>query len=621
MMKIRTVLPLLLIALLGGPANAQLNDANSLYGVHWYGDTDPSASNAPTADDVEAMAPGREVWALEINHLDNLSPAGQRDIWMSPEWFSGFGAGGHNARVTGGGKGHSLIYRLQPNWGRNVPFFESVGSPNNDPFTLANFASAAAAAATTHANHARIWQVGNEINIAGTIENNRWNTGASAYNIAWEPTPAQYAATYLAVRDAIHTVTPNFAPPQQIVLMQPNSPGNASPGVRYMDGNEFLWRQIEAVPVGDRGKIDGFGLHAYAQPGGSNFGADGFMQDIREQLMIIDQFGLNDRPVFITEFNKHMPNATESAIGAQFAQASYQALHNWNTGTGGAWPGLANHNIAGAMWFVFHDTIGGGWLDYSLLRQKSSIASTNASVNPWYGFQAAAAQNYPSGSMAGGGGAIDHAAKWWEDAFASLDSAAPLPHWRVETTAAGSASASGGSVRLLGSGTDGGATLRTAGYVYGDFRAELDFTVTNANRATGSANTAESNFDFRIREGSLGYSLTFFTSVSDAARQNRVVLRRTNQWGQINTFNQVIGIATGDTFRVSVIARPAQLEYRIYKNGSGTPVVNWMVPDNAQRVGWVRMGTFNLAEARVDNFAIGGVDWIPSAAVDDWQLH
>src|SRR5690606_21531061 len=121
--------------------------------------------------------------------------------------------------------------------------------------------------------------------------------------------------TYVAVRDKIHENASLVAPESQIVLMQAVSPGPAD-GARYMDGNEFLFRMIDAVP--DKSKIDGFGLHAYAEPGGANFGEVGFLDALREQIMIIDSFGLGDRPLYITEFNKHMPNATEANIGARF---------------------------------------------------------------------------------------------------------------------------------------------------------------------------------------------------------------------------------------------------------------------------------------------------------------
>lgn len=585
----------LILAGLSAQAMAQLNDANSLYGIHWYANPNDIASS-----DADVMLQGNESWILEITHVD----AAAAPPWDLPSWWQG----NYNGPAIDG-KGHSLVYRIQPYWDRNVPH-------PSDPFTLTDFANGAAAAADTMKSHVRFWQVGNEVNLNG--ENRHWN-GVDGYTVIWTPDPADYAATYLAVRDAIHTVTPQFTVPQQVVLMQPVSPGNVIPGVRFMDGNEFLWRQIEAIPEADRDRIDGFALHAYAEPGGANFGFDGFMESLREQIMIIDQFGLHDRPLIITEFNKHMPNATEAAIGARFVQQAFTGLHAWNTGTGGAWPGLANHQIVGACWFVFR-TDGGTWQDYSLQDQKVLIPGDDPNTDPWWGFHAAATNNYPAGSLSGGGGEVDHGATWWTDNFDTLDTTAPLPRWRVETTGSGSATASGsGTVRLLGSGTDGGATLRTAGYVYGDFRLELDFEITNAARPAGSANTAESNFDIRIREGSRGYSLTFFTSASDATRRNRVILRRTNEWSTIGSFNQEIGITSGDRFRVVALAGGETIRYEIYKNDAIAPVVDWTVNDGGQRVGWIRAGSYNLAEARIDRVSVGGTQSVLLA--ENWELY
>jgi len=614
--------PALAAALLLASASvslAQLDDANSLYGIHWYGNTG-DAGLAANPTDAENMAPGREMWVLEITHVDDVSPDPdpatngiQAVPWVRPGYMVN-----HAGRVTGAGKNHSLVFRIQPNWSRQVPYYEGPGDPDNDPMDLATFADRAKSAAQTMVNTCRIWQVGNEVNLVG--ENNRWNSVAARYNIPWTPTPAQYAATFLAVRDKIHEVVPNMTPAQQIVLIQPNSPGNADGSVRFMDGNEYLWRTLEAMSPADLAKVDGFGLHSYAEPGGTNDGVDGFMDALREQIMIADQFGLHDRPLLVTEFNKHMPDSPNTTIGARFVQKAFQALNDWNNGVGGAFEGVANHDVAGAMWFIFMND--GGWADYSLQGKKASVVSTDPNVNPWYGFQAAAAQNYARGSMTGGG-AVDSADVWLSDDFATLDTTAPLPDWKVETTGGGSASASGtGSVRLVGTGTDGGATLRSAGYVYGDFRMELDFEITNSLIPSGSANSAEANFDIRVREGSQGYSLTFFTDASDVSRRNRVILRRSNVWTQIGSFNQSIGIATGDKFRVVVVATPAGLQYDIWKNGGASPVVTWTVNDTAQRVGWVRMGTYNMREARVDNIVLGGPDWTGTpSSVGGWELH
>ena len=588
------LLSLLIFILLLGLISFSLSaDSSYLYGIHWYGNTGSS--------DVEAMSGNRGIWDLEITHVDTT----QAQPWDVPGYY----ASSVCPIVTGIGKNHSVIFRIHPYWGRSVP-------NSADPYTLTNYTTDIRAAANTLKNYCHIWQIGNEVNING--ENNKW--GGSSYDLPWEPTPAEYSTTYLACRDAIHTVTPLTSPSTQIVLMQPNSPGNVIGGTRFMDGNEFLWRMIEAIP--DKSKIDGFALHGYAEPGGTNYGVDGFWDSIREQLMIIDQWGLGNRPVYITEFNKHMPNSTEANIGAKFLSRAYSFMYSWNTGSDGEWLGLPNHNVVEANWFVYPSGL--GWDEYSLQYWKSNIASTNPELNPWYSFNSIANFTYSKGSN-GGGPSVSSTTLWWQDDFngGTLDSTPPLPDWKAEVTGSGSVTMSGtGQVRLLGnSSLDGGGGIRTAGYVYGNFHLEMDMTFTNANRS--NTGDSECNFDVRIREGSKGYSLTLFPSNS-LVNTNNIILRRTNDWTQIGSFNQNIsgGINTGDTFHITIIANDSNLTYQVFKNGSSTPVVNWNVTDSGQKVGWIRLMTWNLNEARIDKVQLGGPDWSPTVSVYNWEsLH
>lgn len=575
-------------------ATAQLADSPWIYGIHWYG--------ATGATDVESMTGGKGVWDLEISHLD----AADTDAWNLPGWV------GANILAPVGAKGHSFCLRIQPNWSRNVPNAA-------DPYTVANYAADAKSAATTLAGYVHIWQVGNEVNLDG--ENLRW--GGSDYTVSWQPTPAEYAATYLAVRDKIHEVTPTTNPATQYVLMQPNSPGNIIGGVRFMDGNEYLWRMIDAVA--DKSKIDGFAIHGYSDPAtaGTDFGMEGFWDSITEQLSIIDQFGLGDRPIFIGEFNKHMPNAANANVGAKFVQAAYTKMNAWNTGTGAMWPGQPNHNILGAAWFVYP---AGSWDEYSLAHWKTAIASTDANLNPWYGFQASCGNGYARG-VYGVGPTVAADAMWWEDDFAgsagaSPDTTAPVPDWKVENSSGGTAQLSGdGALRLRGNSAWGIGSIRTSGYAYGNVRLETDVRFVNVANVSGGAGD-EANFDLRLREGSKGYSLTIYPSGS-GVNANRILLRRTNDWTQIGSYNQLVsgGINNGDVFHVSVIADGSSLTYTVAKNGSPTPVVSWSVSDSGQVAGSIRLMTYNLQEARVENVRLGGPQWNPWMGVGDWPMY
>lgn len=581
------------LSICAGVAGAQVADSPWLYGIHWY-DTTNIAPGQTT--DTEVMSGGKGLYVLEQVFTD---PGGD-NFWEEAPYKVP-----HYQKIIQG-KGHTVVSRLQMDWGRNVPH-------SGDPYTLANFATGAAAAANTLKDWCHIWQIGNEVNLTG--ENNRWS--GSAYSTPWQPTPAEYAAAYVATRDAIHTVTPNTNPATQIVLMQPNSPG-AAEGDRFMDGNEYLWRSIEAVA--DKSKIDGFGLHSYAEPGAADYGVGGWIDALREQLMIIDQFGLGNRPTYITEFNKHMPNSTEAQIGAKFLHRAFTTLNNWNTSTGGAWPGLGNHNVVGSMWFIYpYDA--GAWKDYSLLYWKGSGADHE--TDPWKSFQYAATLNYAKGVAGGGPASIPQNAVWWSDSFngAALDESGALPDWKSEPGNGGAVAMSGaGAVRLLGNGSPYGiGSIRTAGYVYGNFRAEMDFTITNANRIAND----EANMDIRIREGSLGYSLTLFPAGS-TVETHKARLRRTNNWGEILTETTIPGgINTGDSFRLSITANGSDIEYRLMRTPSNQVVLDWTGPnkvvDAGQKVGWLRVMTYNLQEAQLSEFQLGGPQWLPPSKVEDWQ--
>jgi hypothetical protein len=554
--------------------------------------------------DVETMTGNRGIWVLE-NVMTDEAQANVWDLAWVPGSKTTPGYKVSHANKVVSGKGHSLVHRVQPNWSRNVPH-------SSDPYTLTSYGADCQALANIMKDWCHVWIIGNEVNIDG--ENLRW--GGSSYNTQWQPTPAQYAAAYVECRDKIHLVTPTTNPNTQLVLMQPVSPGNIISGVRYMDGNEFLWRQIEAVT--DKSKIDGFCLHAYA--GGGDFLREDFMDSLREQLMIIDSWGLGDRPVFVGEWDHHMPNSTEVQNGARFLHRALASLNAWNTGTGGEWPGLSNHNIVSAAWFVYPGGV--GWDAFSLFANKN--ASGTEEIDPWHAFQYACGFNYAKGAN-GGGPAVPPSAFWWGDTFdgSSLDQAAPLPDWKVENINGGSTVLSGtGEVRLVAAGNYQGGSIRTAGYAYDNFRLETDIVFTDAGRRASD----EANFDLRIREGSLGYSLTFYSSGS-TVRTNQVYLRRTNNWGETLKSQAISGgINSGDSFRVSVVASGATITYRVTRNPSGPVVLDWtganMVTDAGQKTGTIRMASYNLREACIADFKLGGPLWNGAAAqVADWSIY
>jgi|GEM_PF-505346 len=597
----RNLLELCLFVLCASVAISQTMDSPYLYGIHWYANTDGIAIGQST--DVEDMTAGRGIWVLDIALTDENA-----NNWWDLLWQPGNktvpGYRAQHAQKIVTGKGHSLIYRLQPGWGRNVPHA-------SDPYTLANYAADCKAAAALLSNLCHVWIIGNEVNLSD--ENHRWS--GSAYTTVWQPTPAEYAATYLACRDRIHEVTPATNPAVQLVLMQPPSPGIADGTTRFMDSTEFLARQIEAVP--DKSKIDGFCLHTYA--GGGEELREDFFDSLRAQLMIIDSFGLHDRPVFIGEWNHYMPNSTETQRGARFLHTTLTALHTWNTSSGGEWPGLPNHNIVAATWFVY--PAGVGWDNYSLAAKKSPTGTQD--TDPWHAFQYACGFNYPRG-LWGGGAQVPPLSFWWVDEFngSSIDQSAPLPDWKVESVNGGSASLTGnGQLRLAGTSSYQGGSVRTAGYAYTDFSLEADIQFTNASRIA----TDEANFDLRFREGSKGYSLTFYSSNS-TVRPGQVFLRRTNNWSETLASGTIAGgISTGDAFKVRVIADGSKIEVKIWRLPEKSLVLDWSgtsaINDTGQRAGEIRLVSYNIREVQVERVALGGVGWTGySSAADDWWL-
>lgn len=234
----------------------------------------------------------------------------------------------------------SVLTRVDYDWGQTVP------SPSTlDAATWAQ--NVKGVATTLGGDHANTWIIGNEPNIVG--EGNGWTDN--------QVTPVGYASIYNTVRSAIKSVRPN-----DDVLLAAPSPGGVIPGVRWMDGNQWLSETIDAVQNGG-GDIDGFAIHAYgsqfATPQGA---ADQFQQSYVLQLDLIDQKGFEDSPIYITEWGRPTSTAgdpaTNEAATAEFIRLAYEELNEWNLTPG-------NHNIVAATWFV-GENYGGSWSEWSL---------------------------------------------------------------------------------------------------------------------------------------------------------------------------------------------------------------------------------------------------------------
>lgn len=581
--------------------SGQTPDPSWIYGIHWYGNT--NGIQVGDLTDVETMTGGKGIWVLENMMLDGPSHGESWEVpWQtSPLDKTLPGYKYFHARKVMEQKGHSIVWRLAPWWGSEIP------SPT-DSYTSATFADDCKYAANILRNHTHIWQIGNELNLG--VGTTNWST---------HPTPADYAGVYVACRDKIHEVVPNTVPATQVVLMQPNAPG-VMLGDMFMDSSEFLWRQIEAVS--DKAKIDGFSLHSYTIAGQSdNYYIDAFWDEIREQLMIIDEQGLGDRPTFISEWAMYMPTDADTTAGAQFLHRAYQHMATWNGGTGGQIPGTTNHNILGATWFVYPPDTGGSWEHFSLAGKKLT-AGNSYENNPWLSFQHACSLNLSKGAY-GGGQTPPQSSFWWRDTFdgSSLDASGPLPDWKTDNAYGGSVAMSGdGAVRFLGNSSPYGiGGIRSTGYVFGNFRAEFDVTFTNPSRIASD----ECNFGINFREGSRGYTLTFYPSTS-AVNPNQVRLRQIATWTTLKTQTISGGINAGESFHVTIIANGPDISAQV-KRSSGAVVLDWTgsnkCVDSQHKVGWVRLGTYNLNEVRVTDFQMGGSAWDGLiAGIGEWGL-
>lgn len=280
------------------PTSALAADPSHIYGIHWYGD--------PASGDAEALSGGKALWDLETVMLYD---------------------GGWNLAAQGAkfqqivNKGHTIIIRVQPQWGLAIP---------NNAAARTQYLADVQAAANTAKNYCHIWQIGNENNLLGEY-------GGAQLD------PVDYINFYKQVRAAIKNVQSPLGP--QIVLVSPVSPGGPA-GERWMDGNQYLSAMCSNMTIDD---CDGFGLHGYGAPWSSADQATAeFADNYQSQLRVIDEKGFAAKPAYITEFNRQVNpiNDTNEAESAKFSIKAFQNLQTWNANT-------ANHKVACACWFIY----------------------------------------------------------------------------------------------------------------------------------------------------------------------------------------------------------------------------------------------------------------------------
>lgn len=295
------------------------------------------------------MTGGRGVWSLET-----VLTSGE--VWSGAAWQR------DNVFATAIARGHSIIVRIQPNWGENVPF----------PEHYAQFLADAQIAAQELAGVCHVWQIGNEPNLSG-----EWGGNVL--------TAAQYATMYRDIRAAIRSVSSPLGP--QIVLVAPASPGEALAGVRHTAGNDWLRQVCENLALND---VDGFGLHGYGAPwNNATNSRNEFLAGILTQLAILDTKGYDQKPAFVTEWARAVDpiDPPQEAISAQFLAGSLADMAAWNALSGA-------HPATAMCWFIY-PADSGAWQSFSI-ESLRSVGPAGAANDLFDAFTSAAAQNYPA---------------------------------------------------------------------------------------------------------------------------------------------------------------------------------------------------------------------------------
>jgi len=327
------------------PATVRAADSPYLYGVHWWGYTPGQPVDSGPATMLDCPSYGG--WSLEtvLTHSST---------WWAASWFTGLYQNLYTQKNV------SIITRIDYKWGETVP------SPTNPDY--AGWPAACAGVANTLRNWSHIWVIGNEPNILG--EGNNW--------LENKVTPTGYAQIYRDVRHAIHSAMPSPAGPH-LVLVTAASPGGVIPGVRWMDGDEWLGQVIDNIP---HDEIDGFAIHAY----GGTIG--GFEASYQATLAMIDSKGLQSRGVYMTEWNKAADpdNPSSEAASAQFARDAYTSVRNW-------------HNIVCMTWFVYdaNQQAGGSWNKYAIEYWKDNGYPAGDARDLYTAFAQTVDLRYPAG--------------------------------------------------------------------------------------------------------------------------------------------------------------------------------------------------------------------------------
>lgn len=518
-------------------------DATQLCGIHWwgYGGSTPVDQTPKQLFDL----PTYSMWDMETVVTNS-------DFWWDASWFKPLYQSIYPLNAT-------IITRADYTWGDCIP-------PPSDP----NYAGWPARYVSNVVNqlhdYSHIYIVGNEPNLIVSS----WPDG--------KITPAGYATVYRNVRNAVHSTADVGAPGQHFVLIAGPSPGGVE-GPRWMSGTDYLGQVLDNLTPAD---VDGFAIHAYG------WDVNGFSNDYKAQLRVIDQKGFGDKPVWITEFNRYTTDDNDEQYTAQFARDAFANVNAWNQ-TPGA------HNIVGMTWFIYDgdNQAGGGWNGYSVEYWKTHGFPYGDSRDLYTAFEQSIDQRYPAGIYG-----CRPLTAWSEDFNDGvIDQASPDPNWKTGVESGGSIVETGGFLRLIGA--YGQASYEK---VWNDYNLVYDnFILTTkvylANAA--STNGDESNTEIRFRtDGSgIGYSLSFKALDSP----NVINLRRDDTWEIIQSKEVARSLPSGTILYVRIECNGTRIKIRIGTTAGGSDVANWDFTDNTFTAkGGFWLANYHMMDARYD---------------------
>jgi len=206
------------------------DDADRLYGIHWWG----HSQGYPVETGPKALldVPAYSAWDTETVVTHSAS-------WGKASYFTDLCQTLYGWNVT-------LITRVDYTWEETIP---APSDPNYSSWPSVVVSDAV----NVLYNQSHLWIVGNEPNIL-TAEGGRWPDRKIP--------PADYATTYRNVWNAVHQ-SGNVGPPgQHIVLLAGPSPGPAE-GIRWTVGTEYLSQVLDNLSPSE---VDGFAIHATFSP-------------------------------------------------------------------------------------------------------------------------------------------------------------------------------------------------------------------------------------------------------------------------------------------------------------------------------------------------------------------